>query len=287
MDRKTGRVAITGGSGLLGAYVVRAFEKQCSLTVIDRVPPADGIPYCKADIRDLESVRVALAGHGTVVHLAALDLVAHAAPEEFVHTNVMGTWHVLQAAREAGVGRVVICSSVAATGLDEYRADCSPLYLPIDEEHPRAPIHPYATSKLLVEEVAARFLRAGDMEVVCLRPVWIAFPDTRERLIARAENPASGGVFDYVSPEDTATAFHLAATVESAGFGPYFISAVDAAADQPTLQALRLAHAQPIEIRDPSRYQNNPRAAAFDMDRARADLGFEPTSTWEEFRRST
>ena len=47
-------------------------------------------------------------------------------------------------------------------------------------------------------------------------------------------------------------AFHLAATVESAGFGPYFISAADAAADQPTLQALRLAHAQRMEIRDPS-----------------------------------
>ena len=189
-----GRVAVTGGSGRLGAYVVGALLGQCDLTVIDRVRPAGGAPYREADIRDLGAVRAALAGHDTVVHLAALDLVADAAPEEFTLTNVIGTWHVLQAAREAGAGRVVVCSSVAATGLDEGRADCPPLYVPVDEDHPRAPVHPYATSKLLVEEVAARFLRAGGMEVVCLRPVWVAFRDTLARLIARAESPDQGGV---------------------------------------------------------------------------------------------
>jgi len=285
MGRELGRVAVTGGSGRLGAYVVGALLGQCDLTVIDRVRPAGGGPYREADIHDLGAVRAALAGHDTVVHLAALDLVADAAPEEFTLTNVIGTWHVLQAAREVGAGRVVVCSSVAATGLDEGRADCPPLYLPVDEYHPRAPVHPYATSKLLVEEVAARFLRAGGMEVVCLRPVWVAFPDTLARLIARAESPDQGGVFDYVSPEDTAAAFRLAATAEGAGFGPYFISAADAAADRPTLEALSLAHARPIEVRDPARYRESPRASVFDTARARADLGFEPTSDWRELRR--
>ncbi len=286
MGRDTGRVAVTGGSGRLGAHVVRALLGSCDLTVVDRAPPSGGLPYREADIRDLAAVRAALAGHGTVVHLAALDRVADAAPEDFTLTNVMGTWHVLQAAREAGVGRVVVCSSIAATGLDEYRADCPPLYLPVDEDHPRAPVHPYATSKLLVEEVAARFLRAGGMEVVCLRPVWVAFPDTLSRLVARAGNPAGGGVFDYVSPEDAAAAFRLAATAKDAGFGPYFISAADSAADQPTLEAIRLAHARPVEVRDPARYRENPRVSVLDIARARAGLGFEPTSDWRKLRRA-
>ena len=76
-----------------------------------------------------------------MIHLAAIDLGIPAEPEAYFGTNVMGTWNTAQAAREAGVGKVVLASSISARGIGEMRSDCPPEYLPVDEAHSMKPVH--------------------------------------------------------------------------------------------------------------------------------------------------
>ena len=203
-------VLVTGGSGRLGWYVVEELLPHCDLTVLDRARPAQDVPYIEADALDLDAVRRALDGKDALVHLAAIDLGVPAEPEQYFGVNVMCAWNVLQAAHETGIRNIVIASSISATGLDETRSEFPPRYLPVDEAHAMEPVRAYSVSKLVVEEVARSFARRGDLRVMCLRPMWIAFPSTMPTLIERADDDALRWLYYYVRPEDTARAFRLA-----------------------------------------------------------------------------
>ena len=60
------RVLVTGGSGLLGRFVVAALREHCAVSVLDIKPPGDETPYLETDILDLDAVRKALTGHQAV-----------------------------------------------------------------------------------------------------------------------------------------------------------------------------------------------------------------------------
>lgn len=134
------RIAVTGGSGRLGRYVVAELAGRYEVTVLDIAPPADHPVFAEADILDLDGLRRTLAGHDGVVHLAAIDSGVKATDEQYFGTNVLGTWHVLQAAEEVGVRRAVVCSSVSAVGLGP---DHPPGVLPIGADHALAPTDAY------------------------------------------------------------------------------------------------------------------------------------------------
>ena len=277
------RVIVTGGSGRLGRYVVRDLMTRARVTVLDLNPPDERVAFVEADVTHLAAVRGALAGHDAVVHLAAIDLGVPAKPEEFVRVNVMGTWNVLQAAHEAGIRKVVLTSSVAATGVGATNPNLPPLYLPVDEDHPLRPIHPYAVSKQVVEELGASFARRG-MEVLCLRPLLVMFPETAAKAAAMAKDTGARSLFYYVSPEDTARAFRLALEADGVPFGVFFVGAADSCTDEPTLELVRRMFGFVPEIRRPALYARNPRASTFDTRRAREALGFEPSSDWASIR---
>ena len=99
------RIAVTGGNGLLGRYVVAALEPDYEVTVIDRSAGGGNQPQAPIDVLDLEAVHGALRGQDAVVHLAAIDAAVDASPEAFFHTNVRAAWNVLHAGYEAGVRR--------------------------------------------------------------------------------------------------------------------------------------------------------------------------------------
>ena len=92
-----------------------------------------------------------------MIHLAAIDAGVPAEPEAYFGVNVMGTWNTVQAPREAGIRKVVLASSVSATGLGEMRPDFPPEYLPADEAHSMKPANAYGLSKLVVEDIARGF----------------------------------------------------------------------------------------------------------------------------------
>ena len=123
-------VLVTGAGGCIGAWVVARLQADGrSVVALDRVEDrrrlllamdrhtADGIPWEVADIADAEALAAIMARHsiGGVVHLAALQIPFCAAdPYTGARVNVLGHVNVLEAARQAGIGRIVYASSVAA-----------------------------------------------------------------------------------------------------------------------------------------------------------------------------
>ena len=177
------RVLVTGASGRLGRHVVDALAGDYEVTVLDLAPPVQDVPFVEGNVLDLDTVRASTAGQDAVIHLAAIDIGVPAEPEAYFGTNVMGTWNTVQAAREAGIGKVVLASSISATGIGEMRPDFPPEYLPVDEAHAMNPKHAYGVSKLVVEDIARSFALHGDVSITCLRPVAVIVDSNLRRTV--------------------------------------------------------------------------------------------------------
>jgi len=105
------RVLVTGMSGLIGTAVRRRLEGRFTLRALNRRPVA-GVECHQADIGDLAAIAPAFDGVDAVVHLAA-NVVANPPVDAIVRDNVVGTYNVFEAARRAGVRRVIYASSGA------------------------------------------------------------------------------------------------------------------------------------------------------------------------------
>jgi nucleoside-diphosphate-sugar epimerase len=164
---------VTGGAGFIGSNLVRQLLAQGeAVRVVDNFSTgrrenltevmAD-LELFEADIRDLDSLRPAFAGADYVLHQAALPSVPRSVKDPVTTTevNVNGTLHVLLAARDAGLKRVVMASSSSAYG--------AAVELPKRETMRPLPISPYAASKLADEAYAAAFTHVFGLETVCLR----------------------------------------------------------------------------------------------------------------------
>jgi NAD dependent epimerase/dehydratase len=116
------------------------------------------------DIRDPETLASPMAGAEVVFHLAALIAIpySYVTPLAYVRTNVEGTTNVLEAARAAGVARVVHTSTSEVYG--------SAQSVPIAESHPLVGQSPYSASKIGADKIAESFHAAFELPVVVLRP---------------------------------------------------------------------------------------------------------------------
>jgi nucleoside-diphosphate-sugar epimerase len=283
------RVAITGGRGRLGTYVVAALRQHHELRVLDRTPPDDAADWKPVDMLDGAALAEALRGQEAVVHLAAIDSSLGAPAETTFEVNVRGTWNVFHAAESAGLRRVVLCSSSVVTGLVD--DGLTPLYLPIDEAYPVCPRGTYALTKAIGEQIAAAFARNGKLEVVVLRPPYVAFPETL-RFLAGGAPEIEGRAVErrpqmraYVGPEDAARGFALALTADCAGEAPFWLAAADSFIAEPTLDYLRAVYGTVPELRDPALYRRNPRASPFELTRTARRLGWTPATSWPELLR--
>lgn len=275
------RVAVTGGSGRLGRYVCRALSDAGSAPyVVDRRPPADAVPHVVADLLDPASLAAAFRGQDAVVHLAAIPNPFGDPPDRILTVNAFGTWQVMTAAVAAGVRRVVVASSDSATGLVFKAHDVPPDYLPVDEDHPLRPTEAYGLSKQLAETIAASIARGSGIELIVLRPVYVAFPELRRDLPARGRDPTSRNLWSYVMPEDAARAFALALARRTNGIETYFIAASNTLSPVPTLDLLAARYGKLPPLRDPERWVKDPFASVISIDRARGALGFEPAGNW-------
>jgi UDP-glucose 4-epimerase len=280
------RIAITGGVGRLGRFVTQALMAHAR-RVLDVAAPANPPPdFRQVDVRDLPALRAALEGTEVVVHLGAIDRSFVRDDQETMQVNAMGTWNLFEAARQAGVRRVVQCSSSSVTGIDATNPAMPPLYLPIDEAHPARPTDAYGLSKLCGEHIAEAFSRRG-LEVVVIRPVFVAFAEMLDFMrgkpppAARAE--AMPYLRAYVSPEDCARGFAAAVTVDYNGFETFFLAADDSFSPEPTVGRMEALYGAAIPVRDAARYASNPRASTISNQAARARLGWAPATRWETF----
>ena len=252
---KFDRVLVTGGSGQLGAFVVAKLMDHCRVSVLDLKPPTVDVPFFKANILDRQAVAAAIAGHDAVVQLAALDAAIDATELQFFETNVQGLWNVLEASEAAGVRRTVVCSSVAAVNVS---LENPPRYLPVDVDHPVAPVTAYGLSKQTGELVARCFARRGPMEVRCLRPTLVMQSDIAYDLAVKTAASDGGasplaaghaewktlprvipGSRSYVGPADAARCFRAALEAKGRSFDIYNVAAADTYSPLPTLERLQ------------------------------------------------
>src|SRR5262249_21702424 len=156
---------VTGLSGLIGtAFRAHADGKYALRALNRRAVP--GVETHRADLGDLDAIRPAFDGIDTVVHLAAAAGDSHPA-EVIMRANVMGTYHVFEAARLAGVKRVIFASSGATisgwerepplTDLVAGRYDQAGTITPLTHESPLRPSGLYGVSKIWGEALGRHY----------------------------------------------------------------------------------------------------------------------------------
>ena len=155
---------VTGGSGYFGSRLVaRLRERGYAVRVFDLNDaddrPAD-VEFQRGDVRDPAAVRRALEGADAVFNNVAQVPLAKD-KELFQSVNVLGTGHVLRAAKEAGVRKVVHTSSSAVYG--------APKQNPVTETSPLAPGEPYGRAKADAEALCLRDAADG-LDVTIVRP---------------------------------------------------------------------------------------------------------------------
>lgn len=165
-------VLVVGGAGYIGSHAVKYLAAQGVPTLV-----LDSLVYghrefvrwsddfILADLADREALRLVFARYriSAVMHFAAFTYVGESVtdPAKYYRNNVIGTMNLLDAMREAGVGRIVFSSTCATYG--------EPQEIPLTESHPQNPINSYGMSKLMIERVFADYQRAYGLEWCALR----------------------------------------------------------------------------------------------------------------------
>jgi UDP-glucose 4-epimerase len=164
---------VTGGAGFIGSTLVRVLlAKGCKVRVIDNLLTGHSknldevrgcIDFHQADIRHYEGIRPLMEGADLVFHLAAIPSVPRSIddPVPSHEVNIDGTFNVFQAAKAAGVRRVVYAASSSAYG-------DTPVLPKVETMRP-APLSPYALQKLVGEYYASVFTSCFGLEAVSLR----------------------------------------------------------------------------------------------------------------------
>lgn len=153
------KVLVTGGAGFIGSHLTEALLVEgYDVTVFDNLSTGKrqnlaGLPveFIEGDLADFEALQRAMAGCELVFHQAAMVSVPRSIAEPFLNhqSNVTGTFHVFEAARQAQVRRVIYASSAAVYGAEPT--------LPKKESSPIAPLSPYGAAKSMAELYAAAY----------------------------------------------------------------------------------------------------------------------------------
>jgi UDP-glucose 4-epimerase len=285
------KVAVTGGSGFIGSHVVdHLAEAGHHVLVLDQQRPwREDVSWKRVDIADYDAVACALAGYDAVMHLGAMANVndVAAAPLESVHLNVFGTAVVLEAARANALKHFVFASTVwvyeAASGTE------------VDEDTPLrldGARHLYTAGKMAGELCVNAYSQLYNLPTAILRYGIPYGPRMREQLVipiflkkAMAGEPLTiagdGKQYrNFVYVEDLARAHVRVLEERATGTfnleGPQEIAIIDVA-ESINRRVPASAGVQRTEARAGD-YQGR----IVSRDRALAQLGWEPTTAFED-----
>ncbi len=213
------KVAVTGAAGFIGSNLVEYLVAQGNEVIaIDRISaghwPQHGVTFVEGDVLDPASMKAALEGAEIVYHLVAMITLKHQ-DETAWNLNTMGVRIVAEAALEAGVRRMVHCSSVHS--FNQY--DCDGYLNESTARSESTEIPVYDRSKWAGERELQKVIEKGLDAVIC-NPTGVYGPkdyglsrvNKMLRDSARGRVPAviTGG-FDFVDVRDVAIGLTLAA----------------------------------------------------------------------------
>lgn len=165
------QILVAGGAGYIGSHTAKALAHAGHQPiVVDNLSHGhrDAVrwgPLVELDLADREGLRCLFEKYSiaAVVHFAAFIAVGESVrePALYFRNNVANTMNLLDAMREAGVGRIVFSSTAAVYG--------NPLQPLLTEDHPQQPVSPYGESKHMVERLLAWYGNAYGLQWTALR----------------------------------------------------------------------------------------------------------------------
>jgi uronate dehydrogenase len=195
-------ILITGAAGGIGTLMrprLARPDRVLRLLDVEPLEAGPGEETVRASVTDLAAMTDACQGADAVIHLGGRS--TEAAWARILETNIDGTYKVFEAARRAGVPRVIFASSNHAVGFytpDEY---------PLPESAPALPDTYYGVSKVTGEALGALYHHRYGLDVVCIR-ILTCFPKPGDQ---RA-------LSTWLSPDDCARLFEACLAAEKPGY---------------------------------------------------------------------
>ena len=241
-------VAVTGGSGRLGKYVIARLLKEGdtvrSLDVVaPKEPLAGGVRFFQVDLTDLQALKEAIQGCDGVMHLGGFPGVNGRPPGMLYANNTVGSYNVLLACSLLGIKRVSQASSInALSGLEIEHCDYR--YLPVDEKHPSFNQDEYGLSKCVLEMQADSFARRHpDMTISSLRlHALLEWPVARESRLDGPCDPGARGLWGWMYIWEAARAHVLALKASYTGHEVFFTTARSSSSTLPSIDLARSAY---------------------------------------------
>lgn len=291
---------ITGGAGFIGSNVVHYFLKRnhevvvfdnLSTGYVQNIPQSPNLKFIQGDIRDQERLTKSMEGCDVILHLAAAvgNIRSMENPKEDSEINVLGTLHLLDAAREVGIRKIVYSSSAAIFG--------EPKNLPIDESHPLAPDSPYGVSKLGGELHCLCYAKLYAMDTVSLRyfnvygpnqrydaygnviPIFATKKINKEPLTIYGDGEQTR---DFVHVSDVAQANFLGATCPHVG-GTYNIGSGESITiNQLARMMNEIGDQKPVPVQYIQARKGEVKHSLANIQKAKKVLGYRPSHDLEE-----
>ena len=173
------KILITGASGKIGQMLRKFLHDDYQLVLFNRSPLKDLTPNEKliqGDTTDHDAIEKAAQGVDAVVDMAAISDVQNFR-EKLLPVNILGTYNVSEAARNAGVSRLIYASTHHVVG-----------YYPagqiIDEKVPQRPDSMYGVTKCFAEAMGRLYMEKAGLSVICLRIGYVNERPLEERHLA-------------------------------------------------------------------------------------------------------
>lgn len=317
-------ILVTGGDGYIGSHcVIALLEAGYDVAVFDNHSTGHRdtskvfetldskgkfLGSFEGDLLDMDSLDMALSDYkpDAVIHFAAFSQVAESMsdPGKYWRNNVAGTMNLLDSMRAHGIDKIVFSSTAATYG--------EPVYTPIDEKHPQAPINPYGMSKLAIEKMMDSYSEAYGLRSVRLRYFNVAGADSKLRVGERhcpethlipnilgsvfgdrkefrmfgTDYPTRDGtcIRDYVNVEDLVDAHILAlAYLENGGTTDFFnLGTNEGSTVKEVFNICRKVTGMDIPVKIEGRRPGDPAVLVADNTKARTILGWVPKRTLED-----
>ncbi len=288
------RIVVTGGSGIVGGFVVRNLLAAGHevINATRRRPRQDvpGVGFVQVDTTDMGQVVGVLTFRGktaeAVIHLAALPNVwpvAPSPPTEVWRINALSVYNVTEACAQLGIMKFVETSSVNVHQYLRAEGRIAPPRWPMDETTPDYVVNAYGLSKIAGEATARMLHARTGAQAISLRPALVIAPDEYPMRIAqlRGGRPKTWLSWSYSDAEDLAEAYRLSVEKDDLGCEAFYIVNDEAFTDEPIDTAIRMAYrdAGPLDI--------NIHGHDADIANAKAKrlLGWKPQHSWHERER--